>query len=282
MIDGDKMDKDIMKFVSDEVENGYKVAFTILTGVAGSSPGKMGAMMALSQSGKTIGTVGGGNLENQITIASKKAIEDEKDIVFDYNLGDGGNLGMMCGGNVKGYTKIFLPQNKLIIVGAGHVGKALYEVANTLELDITVADDRGEYANKENFPNASIITGNYEEILDNIKSDINTAIVIVTRGHAYDKKAVEKLINKEYFYIGMIGSKNKVLKTLQEIKKDDRYKDNIDKLYAPIGIDIGSNRVKEIALGILCEIFLVKNNKKPQFMRDIFKEQINNTKNFKS
>jgi probable xanthine dehydrogenase accessory factor len=270
------MDKDIMKFVSDEVENGYKVAFTILTGVAGSSPGKMGAMMAISESGKTIGTVGGGNLENQITIASKKAIEDEKDVDFDYNLGTGGGLGMMCGGNVKGYTKIFLPQNKLIIVGAGHVGKALYEVASTLDLNITVVDDRAEYANVDNFPNANIITGKYEEILDDIKSDINTAIVIVTRGHAYDKVAVEKLINSDYFYIGMIGSKNKVLKTLTQIKEDDRYKDNIEKLYAPIGIDIGSNKVKEIALGILCEIFLVKNNKKPQFMRDIFNEKIKN------
>lgn len=268
------MDKDIMKFVSDEVENGYKVAFTILTGVAGSSPGKMGAMMAISESGKTIGTVGGGNLENQITIASKKAIEDEKDVDFDYNLGTGGGLGMMCGGNVKGYTKIFLPQNKLIIVGAGHVGKALYEVASTLDLNITVVDDRAEYANVDNFPNANIITGKYEEILDDIKSDTNTAIVIVTRGHAYDKVAVEKLINSDYFYIGMIGSKNKVLKTLTQIKEDDRYKDNIGKLYAPIGIDIGSNKVKEIALGILCEIFLVKNNKKPQFMRDIFNEKI--------
>jgi probable xanthine dehydrogenase accessory factor len=270
------MDKDIMKFVSDEVENGYKVAFTILTGVAGSSPGKMGAMMAISESGKTIGTVGGGNLENQITIASKKAIEDEKDVDFDYNLGTGGGLGMMCGGNVKGYTKIFLPQNKLIIVGAGHVGKALYEVASTLDLNITVVDDRAEYANVDNFPNANIITGKYEEILDDIKSDVNTAIVIVTRGHAYDKVAVEKLINSDYFYIGMIGSKNKVLKTLTQIKEDDRYKDNIEKLYAPIGIDIGSNKVKEIALGILCEIFLVKNNKKPQFMRDIFNEKIKN------
>ena len=265
-----------MKFVSDEVENGYKVAFTILTGVAGSSPGKMGAMMAISESGKSIGTVGGGNLENQITIASKKAIEDEKDVDFDYNLGTGGGLGMMCGGNVKGYTKIFLPQNKLIIVGAGHVGKALYEVASTLDLNITVVDDRAEYANVDNFPNANIITGKYEEILDDIKSDINTAIVIVTRGHAYDKVAVEKLINSDYFYIGMIGSKNKVLKTLTQIKEDDRYKDNIEKLYAPIGIDIGSNKVKEIALGILCEIFLVKNNKKPQFMRDIFNKKIKN------
>ena len=72
----------------------------------------------------------------------------------------------------------------------------------------------------------------------------------------------------------MIGSKNKVYATLQEIKKDDRYKKSIDKLYAPIGLDIGSNRVKEIALGILCEIFLVKNGKKPAFMRDLFQEKI--------
>lgn len=269
------MDKDILRFVSDEVDNGYKVSFTILTAVEGSSPGKEGAMMAISESGKKIGTVGGGNLEHKITIESQKAIEKEEDVEFEYDLGRGEKgIGMMCGGNVKGYTKIFLPKNKLLIIGAGHVGQALYEVANTLELDITVADDRAEYANKELFPNANILNGQWETLLDNIETDKKTAIVIVTRGHAYDKVAVEKLINKDSFYIGMIGSKNKVAKTLEILEQDDRFKDSLDRLYAPIGIDIGSNRVKEIALGILCEIFLVKNGKQPRFMRDIYKEKV--------
>ena len=268
------MDKDILKFVTQEVEKGNKVSFTILTDADGSSPGKAGAMMAISESGKTIGTVGGGTLENKIMIEAKKAIVDERDIDFDYNLGEKGDLGMLCGGNVKGYTKIFYPQNKLIIVGAGHVGKAVYEIATTLDFEVTVLDDREEYANKDNFPDAKIIVGDYADILEKLETDKTCAIVIVTRGHAYDKIAVEKLINKESFYIGMIGSKNKVFATLQEIKKDDGFKKSIDKLYAPIGLDMGSNRVKEIALGILCEIFLVKNGKKPAFMRDLFQEKI--------
>ena len=154
------------------------------------------------------------------------------------------------------------------------MGKAVYEIAATLDFEVTVLDDREEYANKDNFPKANIIVGEYADILEGLETDKTTAIVIVTRGHVYDKIAVEKLINKESFYIGMIGSKNKVYATLQEIKKDDRYKKSIDKLYAPIGLDIGSNRVKEIALGILCEIFLVKNGKKPAFMRDLFQEKI--------
>lgn len=268
------MERDILKFVNDEVERGYKVSLTILTDSDGSSPGKAGAMMAISENGKSIGTVGGGSLENKIMIEAKKAIIDEKDAEFEYNLGANGDLGMLCGGNVRGYTKIFYPQNKLIIVGAGHVGKAVYETAVTLDFDVIVLDDRDEYANEVNFPNAKIIVGDYEKILEDIETDKTTAIVIVTRGHAYDKVAVEKLVNKESFYIGMIGSKNKVFKTLQEIKKDAKYKDSIDKLYAPIGLDMGSNKVKEIALGILCEIFLVKNGKKPAFMRDLFQEKI--------
>ena len=120
------MERDILKFVNDEVERGYKVSLTILTDSDGSSPGKAGAMMAISENGKSIGTVGGGSLENKIMIEAKKAIIDEKDVEFEYNLGANGDLGMLCGGNVRGYTKIFYPQNKLIIVGAGHVGKAVY------------------------------------------------------------------------------------------------------------------------------------------------------------
>ena len=212
------MDKDILKFVNDEVESGNKVSFTILTDSDGSSPGKAGAMMAISENGKTIGTVGGGSLENRIMIEAKKAIIEEKDVEFEYSLGEKGDLGMLCGGNVKGYTKIFYPQNKLIIVGAGHVGKAVYEIATSLDFEIMVLDDREEYANKDNFPSAKIIVGDYAKILEDIQTDKTTAIVIVTRGHAYDKVAVEKLINKESFYIGMIGSKNKVLNTLKKMK----------------------------------------------------------------
>lgn len=270
------MEKEVLKFIDKQVSNGKKAALIMLTDTSGSTPGKAGSIMAVDEDNKRCGTVGGGNLENQIIISALKAIEDGSDTKFSHNLTETGDLGMVCGGSASGYIKLFRPKHKLVIVGAGHIGKALFEVASTLDFDIIVMDDRKEYANSQNYPGAyEIIVDDYEKSLEELKTDKSTHIVIVTRGHKHDKIALKKLLNKKSGYIGMIGSQRKVKTTLDELSKDERFKDSLYKLYAPIGLDIGSNLPKEIALSIMCEIVLVKNNKKPALMRDLYKEKMN-------
>lgn len=270
------MEREVLKFIDEQVAKGKKVAFILLTHTSGSTPGKAGSMMAVNEDDMRVGTVGGGNLENQIIISALEALKDGNDIEFSHNLTESGDLGMICGGVAKGYVKIFYPRHKLVIVGAGHVGKAIFEVAKTLDFDIIVMDDRQEYANEENYKGAfKIIAQDYENSLENLETDKITHIVIVIRGHKHDKIALEKLLNKNSGYIGMIGSQRKVKATIDELSKDDRYKDSIEKLYAPIGLDIGSNLPKEIALSIVCEIVLVKNGKKPKLMKDVYKEKLN-------
>ncbi|EJU24585.1 putative xanthine dehydrogenase accessory factor [Peptoanaerobacter stomatis] len=268
------MDANILKFIDEKVEDGKKAALILLTQTSGSTPRKAGSIMALCEDGSRCGTVGGGNLENQILISAEEAIEKIEDREFEHILTEKGDLGMICGGEASGYIKVFYPRNKLLIIGAGHVGKALYDLAVTLDFDITVMDDRQEYANKEAYPDADIVVGEYEDVLPKLEVDKFTSVVIVTRGHKYDKEALKAFINKDTAYIGMIGSRRKIKGTLDVLKEDALYKDNLSKLYAPIGLDIGSNLPSEIALGIMCEIVLCKNGKKPEHMRDLYRQSV--------
>ena len=165
------MDANILKFIDEKVEEGKKAALILLTQTSGSTPRKAGSIMALCEDGSRCGTVGGGNLENQILISAEEAIEKIEDREFEHILTEKGDLGMICGGEASGYIKVFYPRNKLLIIGAGHVGKALYDLAVTLDFDITVMDDREEYANKDAYPSADIVVGEYEDILPKLEVD---------------------------------------------------------------------------------------------------------------
>ncbi|SCI16101.1 MULTISPECIES: XdhC family protein [unclassified Romboutsia] len=252
----------ILSKINNEVKLGNKVALAIITDVQGSSPGKQGATLAYFSNGSTIGTVGGGILEHEIINKCKVCLKSGEDANFIHSLiKSSEETPMECGGNVKGYIKVFKPKPRLIIIGGGHVGYSLYEISNTLDFYTIIVDDREEFANKERFKKADeVYSGSIKNILNNIKIDENTYIVIATRGYEKDIEALREIINKNASYIGMIGSLKKwttLKKTLIEEGIDENL---LNSVYAPVGLNISSNDVNEIAFGIMAELLLVKNN----------------------
>jgi xanthine dehydrogenase accessory factor len=156
-----------------------------------------------------------------------------------------------------------IPQPRLIITGAGHIGKALSQIAGMLDFDITVIDDRSEFANSENLPCANqIITGDIGKAIEQIEKGNDTYIVIVTRGHRDDGNALRGCIGSEAAYIGMIGSKTKIALMHREfIDNGWATQEQWDNIFAPIGLDIKSKTVEEIAVSIAAQLVQVKNNK---------------------
>jgi xanthine dehydrogenase accessory factor len=157
---------------------------------------------------------------------------------------------------------VFAPFH-LVIAGAGHIGKALTHIAKLLDFEVTVIDDRDEYANPVNLPEADhIIVDEIGMAMWEIKKKQDTYIVIVTRGHKDDAEALKPCINSEAGYIGMIGSKNKIA-----LMKNDfigagwASPRQWEKIYAPIGLEIQSKSVQEIAVSIAAQLVLVRNNK---------------------
>ena len=273
------MEGKILKAVSSAVEKGIETAVVTVLEVKGSSPGKEGSMMAVFSDGSILGTVGGGALEYEFIQEALKAIKENKSCEKSFELTEKGSLHMKCGGFVRAYIKVFAKREKLLIMGGGHLGAELYTLGKFLNKYVVIFDDREEFANRERFPEADeIILGKMKETVKNYSIDENSYIIIVTRGHENDKECLKAILDKKVSpkYIGMVGSRGKVLSTYKELLDKGYLKEELKKIYSPIGLDISSSEPKEIALGIMAEITAVKNQKTGEHMRDVRKIDIDN------
>jgi xanthine dehydrogenase accessory factor len=156
------------------------------------------------------------------------------------------------------------PHEQLIIAGAGHIGKALAHLAYMLDFEVTIIDDRREYANTVNIPEADhIIVDNIGEALKKLNLNNDTYIVIVTRGHKDDASALKCCIGSDLAYTGMIGSVNKIAAMrVNFIENGWATAKQWDTVHAPVGLDIKSRTVEEIAISIAAQLVLVRNSKR--------------------
>ncbi len=147
----------------------------------------------------------------------------------------------------------------LVIFGAGHLSYYIAGYAKSVNFRVTVCDDRSEYANSRRFPDADdIIVDDFGRILDKIRIDGDSFIVIVTRGHKFDELVLEQVIKTNARYIGMIGSKRKTLMILERLKQKGFPEKLLNRIYSPIGISIGAITPQEIALSIICELVKIR------------------------
>lgn len=159
-----------------------------------------------------------------------------------------------------------LPRCRLLIVGGGHIGKAVADLAAQADFDVTVVDDREEVVSEERFPTAKQrIAGEINEVLSEIKTDRSTFGLIVTRGHHHDELALYHLIQKELAFLGMIGSKRKIKLIFDDLEEKGIAPEKLRQVFAPVGLDIGSQTVMEIAISIMAQLIAQRNQpaKKP-------------------
>jgi len=262
---GDKGDKggiwmkEIFEAALRAMEEGTPAALVILTRAKGSTPRKPGAMMLVLGDGRMVGTVGGGVMEKRLREEALRAIEREETIYLDFELSerDRDKLGLYCGGVVEFSIVPVLPKEKLIIFGGGHVSKALVPLASRLGFRVTVVDDRKEYAVKEAFRGAKdVILSDYSEFARKLETDDKTYILIATQTHDSDFEVLKIILEKDFKYLGMLGSKTK-LETFKK-RMDEKLKKRMDKLRTPVGLDIGAETPDEIARSIMAELIDVR------------------------
>lgn len=153
-----------------------------------------------------------------------------------------------------------LPRCRLVIVGGGHVGQAVGQMAADLDFDVWVVDDRGEYVSEERFPRAQRrISGPIERVLPDLEITPDTYCLIVTRGHNHDQEALFHLADRGARYVGLIGSKRKIKMILENLTAEGVSREALAAVYAPLGIDIGSQTVPEIAVSICAELVAHRN-----------------------
>lgn len=244
----------ILKALYEKIEKNESVALVTLTESNGATPRKAGTIMGVTKD-EIIGTVGGGIIELKIIELARSCIEKNENKYFEFDLnGNGKNaIDMSCGGSIKGFIKIFKPNDRIVIVGAGHIGRNLMEVLKNSPFEVIVFDDRD--GNIE-----GVIVGDFESLIKNLSENPDTYFVVVTKGHRSDFIALKEIFKKKFKYIGMVGSKNKVLETRKKLIEEG-IEIPEDRFFSPIGLDFSNGTPYEIAIEILAEILAIKNKK---------------------
>ena len=238
-------------------KGGRRGAVATIVNVRGSIPSFKTAKMLVRDDGSIVGTIGGGCVEAEVWQAAREVMESERPrtLTFDLNQDPKYDTGLVCGGTLEVFVEPVLPPADLYIFGAGHVATSLYRVARIAGFDVTVIDDRENYANRERFPEAQqVIVDDFEKAAAQISPNESSYIVIVTRGHRDDMRVLRWAVQTQAGYVGMIGSKRKTIAIFKELQQQGLPAALFERVHAPIGLDIGAITPEEIAVSITAEL----------------------------
>lgn len=257
---------EILKEAIERIDQGETIALVTIVEAKGSTPREVGAKMIVGKDGLIAGTIGGGITEAKVIGEAKQALKEGKERLLNYHLTKKQaalDEGAICGGEMKVFIDILQPREELLIFGAGHIAVCVSRLAKMVGFKVTVVDSRKEFANQDRFPEADeIIVEDLEKALNHIKITSSTYIIIVTRGHLQDQDVLASVIKSEAAYIGMIGSRKKNATVFQRLVEQEISKEELDRVHAPIGININAQIPEEIAVSIVAEIIQVRREKK--------------------
>jgi xanthine dehydrogenase accessory factor len=238
-----------------EKNNGTGALCTIIRS-KGSTPRHVTSKMLVYPDGHIIGTVGGGEVENRVIKEAIKAMDDKAPRLLAYNMAnpERGDPGV-CGGQVEIYVEPILPKPVLVIVGVGHVGKAVAHLAKWLGFMVAVSDDRPEFCNPKAVPEADEF---YPLALEELSSRLNitprTYFVLTTRGMDVDVRGLPLLLDSKAGYIGVIGSTRRWATTKKKLLDSGVSSKMLEGVHSPIGLEIHAETPEEIAVSIMAEI----------------------------
>jgi xanthine dehydrogenase accessory factor len=241
---------------------GQRAIMATIVHTNGSIPSFESSRMLVREDGSIMGTIGGGCVEAEVWAAAKDVLKQEapRKMVFNLNNEASYDNGLICGGTLEVFVEPILPQPMLYIFGGGHISIALAMAAQSAGFQIGVIDDREQFANSTRFPMASEIYTTYEDGFEKIKPNASTYLVIVTRGHRDDMRVLEWAVGTNARYIGMIGSKRKVLSVYHALEREGVAPEKFDRVRAPMGLEIGALTPQEIAISIAAELIAERRN----------------------
>jgi xanthine dehydrogenase accessory factor len=232
-------------------EQGAAAVLATVVEVDGGAVVQPGAK-CLVRDGSVVGeTIGDARIVEAIVRESAAHLSAEKSRLAPLAVGDA---------QLEVFFEVMPAPPKLIVVGAGHIAVPLVRMAKVLDFYVVVIDDRLLYANRERFPDADeVLVGDMAQMLKEMAITPSCYIVLITRGHAYDEPCLRVVLPSQAKYIGMIGSRRRIKACFQRFRDEDKISDElIEKVYAPIGLDIGTETPAEIALSILGEVIKVR------------------------
>jgi len=244
-------------------------AMCTIVAQAGSTPRHLGSKMLVTPDGRIIGSVGGGELEHRVIISAQESLNAGTSMTLSYKLDDldKGDPGV-CGGQVEIFVEPIKLPTQILVIGGGHVGKALVYLAKWLGYYVILSDDRPDYCSPESVPNADqYIQCSLAEIPEKVRIDQSTYIILTTRGVKIDVPGLPKLFATDPAFIGIIGSKRRWITTRKELLSNGAKVEDLDRINSPIGLNIGAESPEEIAVSIMAEVMMREKKSSGESMR---------------
>jgi xanthine dehydrogenase accessory factor len=225
----------------------------------GSTPRRASSKMLVYPDGSLLGSVGGGEMEGRVIAEAMLAMQDGKPRLVEYNMSDPsqGDPGV-CGGQMEIFVEPLLPKPTLVLVGAGHVGKAVVHLARWLGFKVAVSDDRPEFCTPEAVPEADeYYPLPLAELTKHLSVNPWTYFVLTTRSVDIDVPGLPLLLASPAAYIGVIGSRRRWATTRQQLLDKGVPEKTLERIHSPMGLELRAETPEEIAVSILAEIILV-------------------------
>lgn len=227
----------------------------------GSTPRRAGSKMLVFTDGTFTGTVGGGEVESRVIREALEAMKDGQPRLLSYDMvnpkeGDPG----VCGGQLEVYVEPVLPKPTLLVIGGGHVGRAVAHLAHWLGFRVAVSDDRPEFCTPEANPDADVFYPvPMTELPQHLEITPQTYIVLTTRGVSVDVEGLPALIDTPAAYLGIIGSRRRWTVTRKALMEQGVPEEKLNRIYSPMGIELNAETPEEIAVSIMAEVIMVRN-----------------------
>ena len=232
--------------------------------VSGSIPSYESAKLLVREDGSMVGTIGGGCVEAEVWNAAREVIETEKPKHLTFNLGQDAayDNGLICGGQLNVFVEpVHAACRAPIIFGGGHISKSLSKVATWPASPPSSSTTARAFANRERFPEADEIHAEeYEDVFPKLPINETSYLIIVTRGHRDDMRVLRWAVATPARYIAMIGSKRKIITVVNELEKEGIPREAFERIYAPMGLEIGAISPEEIAISVAAEMIAVRRN----------------------
>lgn len=237
---------------------------------SGSTPRHSTSKMLVFPNGEILGTVGGGELENRVRKEALASLQDGQPRLLSYkmtdpSLGDPG----VCGGQVEVFVEPILPPPVVVVIGGGHVGKAVAHLAKWLGFHVVVSDDRPEFCTPEANPDADEFQNMaMAELPLHMKITSQTALILTTRGNNIDVAGLPALLESNAGYIGVIGSRKRWSETVKSLNEAGITDEQLKTVHSPMGLGIGAETPEEIAVSIMAEVLMIRSSASGKHMKE--------------
>ena len=235
---------------------GRRFALASVIESRGFTPRKPGAHMLIAEDGETCGTIGGGAIEQQVLEEARELLKGRGVSLVKKHLTQ--ELGMCCGGEMAVFLEVLEPAPRLFLFGAGYIARPLASLASGCGFDVTVVDEREEWAVAERFPDCRVYAQAPEDFLRALETRAEDYAVVVTHDHALDQRIVQELLRRPLKFVGMIGSVPKQRKFALRLRARGFSDQQIARLRTPLGMPIGAETPEEISVSAIGELIAAR------------------------